>query len=806
MIARSLAAAVVIALAVAPGAAAQPRPVDVFENPHDDFRRVELVVPNDFRADCEPIERGLSCRLSALPSSLFRLLREMQGGALEAVHLDRDRDGKPKVRFRTRDPSLVIISGVLDGPPRWVVQAGLPLAVGREVRDDIPFRPYPMPPPRLAAAIPDRSLEEAPKNTPGAAALDVCLDAWRSRAHRHAVEICERLRHSAAGGPVGAMAAQVVAESWWARLDGHRATMPGRPVEAMLRAAAAVESPALSARYAILASRIMRRHGEAPQADRLLAKHIGSAGAAPGTDAMMVERAGLLIEMREAGAAAQLLEQVLDRGGISENVGIAHLALGGIAYQQQEYRLAEEHFRSVERQWPALLERDPSALFSHAEIAFLTGRRDVARAAYVRFLESFPESTPHWMARIRLADLLSFDDVVTARAAFRRLVRTLKETEGIELARLRYARHTMRPEERQKVLALIRQDGMTGYGSVEVTLFQAQLALARGAIRRAFDHLHRVRTLFPDDPAVTQARGVLDRALYLLMHNYLIHDRPMAAVGLFFAERAQFEAHERHDTMFLLAGRALRRLGMTEDALSTLQDGLRRQEGDAPLSAAASLYLEMAGVLREARDGFRLGQVLDYLDERYPKHFDTYDYWLARGVRAQWMNDSETARQIYLYALNGPVSNGERAALAERIAEVYVATGEGEKAVRALEARVELLDAAGVDVDAPVRRDAVWRIAEIQFDDGRWPAAVAALAGFLDSYPDEDRMPEGRYMIGRALRAMGDDVSALRRWDALARELPEDYYGRLAAQELALLEWSRRAEGRAVAEAGLASR
>ena len=130
-------------------------------------------------------------------------------------------------------------------------------------------------------------------------------------------------------------------------------------------------------------------------------------------------------------------------------------------------------------------------------------------------------------------------------------------------------------------------------------------------------------------------------------------------------------------------------------------------------NTAAKLYLSMASVLRELRDKFRLGEVLTYLDDRYPKKFDDFDYWFSKAMHHWWIGELDKARKIIVYALNGPVQNEQRLSLMETLADLYLEMKKPSKATRALEALINEHDRLGYARNDTRRRRARWRLCEI---------------------------------------------------------------------------------------------
>ena len=96
-----------------------------------------------------------------------------------------------------------------------------------------------------------------------------------------------------------------------------------------------------------------------------------------------------------------------------------------------------------------------------------------------------------------------------------------------------------------------------------------------------------------------------------------------------------------------MVSRVLRRLGMLEEATYVLQDGLNNKDPSEPRRTTAEIYRELATLLRLDEDKFRLSEIDDYLNTRFPKEFDDPEYWLARAYNQAWTGDlkNQTARK-----------------------------------------------------------------------------------------------------------------------------------------------------------------
>lgn len=777
-------------LAATPAATAETRAVDLFPDPLADYRRMEVIVPAGFTVECgEPADGLVRCVASGMPPDVGKLVYGLRGGATAGLDFERLPDGRMELRIRLKRPELAFRSARLAAPDRWVIEIGMPLLLWAPIEEEVPFQPYPLPTAPFQLEPPRTTLAALRGDTEGARAFNHCWEAWLASRYQEVLERCARVSQEEPTRPSARAARMLVGEAWYALFDHRRTSDVAEITRALGIAEEAATDAVQRARYALLAAEVLERLGYPARAELHLETRAPDYAGTPGAPYLLAGQARLLLQADDGPAARKVLEVLRGLPGDAPTVGNALLALAGMAYEDHRYLTSVGLFDAAKARWPDLLVRSPGSLFQAAELYLMYDRVEEARSLYETFLAEYPEALPHWVVQVRLAQILARTDLEGARGAFNRLAGTLRESEGQDLAFLWQVRLGQEESQRRRILRELRRSSLTDYVLSELLVLSVRQSLAEGDPRGAYTHAKRLWTVFPDAPVLSRAPVLFDRVLLLLLHSYLKHDRPMAAAALYLDQSKRFEQHALRGEMHLLAGRAFRALAMTEEAVSALQRGLGgRTEQNEP-DAAARIYLEMAGALREAGDHFRLGQVIRYLDTRHPKRFDDYEYWLAKGVDAEARGERLQARDMYLYALNGPVDVEQRALLAGRIAEIYIGLSDRDRALRALATHIAFLDEAGVERDDSRRRDARWRIAELELEAARWPQAVAALRAFLDEYPDDPARAEAIYFTGRGLLAVGDGEAARRQWHGLTREDPQGHYGRLAARELEMLEW-----------------
>ena len=768
-----------------------------------DYRRIEVPVPAEFTAECQPEGAVFACRVSQVPATVRLLLERLAGGDPVSLEFGADRRGA-FMRFTLRRPDLAIQHAILPAPPRWVIEIGAPIALMGATEEEQPFRPYPLGTGTYALQVPPSSLAALEGSTTGAVAYNACFEAWRTRRGSAALDACaavdqsvpDRLSARRATAVIGELRADLAAES--GRLGTDIAA------SALESAELAAEDKLQAARYALLAARLFERAGFTSRAELHLETRSKDYEGTPGFPYVVAARVRLLMKSGDLAAARPLLELLRDDPTDAPVVGLGLRTLAGLAYAENDFVQAVALFDRVRGTWPELVSEDPAALFQAAELYLLYGRTAEASALYDEFLDKFPDDLPHWVVRSRRGQVLAATDVAAAIELFRDLAGSLRETEGQDMAYLQIARLTSKPVERRRLLRELRRGTLTDYVLQEMLVASTREALGDGRLSDAYQHAHKLWSIFPDSPVIRLAPKLFDRVLYLLAESRLRAGHPLALVSLYLQERARFEGHALRGEMHLLVGRAFRDLAMTDEAMRVLQRGVAGNTERLEPDAAARLYLEMAGVLREAEDAYRLGEILAYLDARHPRRFDDFEYWSAKASHALWTGNPALARDMYVYALNGPVTPAQRVSLAGAVGEVYVATGEFDRARRALRTQIELLDALPDGRGDPARHRARWRIAEIEMQQGDAAAAVAALATFIDEYPDAAERLEARYFAGRSLVALGDNGGALRQWDILVHEDADGTFGRLAALEREMIAWRARSAAPLIEQAGFA--
>ena len=786
---------------------AQPdvtHPVDDFPDAQLQYRRFELAVSPTFTASCQKKEVALTCEIGGVPDRFARLLRAMRGGAITGVELIGRRGKSFIVRLDLASPALEFRSETLTVPPRWVLEVGIPRALSDGIEDETPFRPYPLAPRPFSPILPKSPVAQLPGKGSVFEAVNGCVKALEGGRYKAAMISCESAA-TAAANDVTARAVALMARGEAAAALGRQGKAPDLTTvtNALIRAESVAPTDEAKARFAVLQATIYEPMGYPSRGEVTLDDKMKSYRGTPAEPWILAGQIASAERQKQTEQAKKLVRHLTEMPGKNPNIGAALLYVGGQAYERKDWLEALELLDMAWRRWPDLTVANTEGLFHLAELYFRAGRFAEARSTYEFFIERHGSRRPQHVARVRLATLAALRDPGGARARLLDLAYALKEAEGQQLALLWAMRMQPDIKERRKALRQIDRLDPTDYVQPELAMERARSALWGGEVRRAEDIVRKILRTWPTDPLVKSVPQFFDRTLFLLVYNYVTLDRPLAAISQYFGLRARFERHRHRELMHLLIGRALRRLGMHEEAFTALQRGLGQggEETHDP-TTEAEVYLEMADALYRTQDRFRLREILKYLDRKYPGRFDVYTYWRARAASARWDGRLQEARDVLVYALNGPVAEDERADIAFTLADWYGEIGDSERAEAALLTWLELYDRSGKTKRSAIRRSAVWRLAELAFEEADWPAAIERFGDVAATYPTDALRPEAQYLKARALQSLGDSYAAVRLYDELTAAPDSGRFGQLAEGELAVLKWERRVSPAALRASG----
>ena len=757
-------------------------------DPLTNFRRIELRVDNAFKANCRQKKQRVTCDVSRIPERFPELMIGLRGGNMAGIEVI---EGKRRLQlvFTLKKKELAFQSKVLPYPTRWVLEFGVPLVLLGTVEEQFPFRPYPVPATKLGAKLPPPNLHELSPTSPENQMLNGCYRLWRERRTLEAIDACEAVVESSSMTPAGRMAQKIVAELWMGLLDPKDTEKLPKILRALEKAEAAATQSSDGARYALLHAQALEAVGYFNRSEMQLANATAKYEKTRSASYLLAARARLLMRLKEGVKAREVLRQLRELRSDQPTVGAALVALGELAYNEGNYVTAIGLFDNVKSRWPELLNANSTAVFQAAELCRLFDRADEAKEGYERFIKLPIKSIPDWMAKIRLLELLASKEPERAAQEFRKLALALEKTEAQDLAFIRFARLTSKASERRRILRSLAAAPMTPYVFEELTTLSIQQALEDGSLEDAYRYVTTIWRERPNAYVLKAAPILFERVLTLKLLESISKGQKFDVLKLYYGKRERFENHTRRGEVHLLVAKTLRELAMFSEARLVLQKGLGGRVVEREPNTAARLYLSMASVLRELKDKFRLGEVLTYLDDRYPKKFDDFDYWFSKAMHHWWMGELDKARKIIVYALNGPVQSEQRLSLMETLADLYLEMKKPTKATRALEALIKEHDRLGYARNDVRRRRARWRLCEIWMATNEWGTMLAQLIRFLEEYPEDGHRFEARYYVGRAFVELAMPDKAKRQWDVVAREDADGLFGRLSGMELKMLAW-----------------
>jgi len=722
-------------------------------------------------------------------------MRAVRGGTLAEAQIQEGASGQKLLFFELKE-GVQLQEARLARPQRWVVELGNSHLLLGPVEEEMPFQPYPIKLKGFSVEAPPLLLSPASGRSAAAQAFNRCFEAWTRGEHRRALQLGKALAGST-DPAARVLRAEIERSLLRAKqpLNLERALLAFQEAERALRG-----RPLQAVRQALGAVEVFREWNLLEKAELYLQQRRRSYQGTPAEPSLLAGLIRLLFELGEPHSAALLLEQLQEMKG--PEAGQALMALAAMAYGEGEFQQAWGLFKRLRREQPALLSSAAVPLFQAAELALYYEQLREAEALYALFLEIYPEEEPHWVARIRVAELLAERSPEQAALRFAQLATELRETEGQDLAFLRLARFSEDRNLAQRILKNLSHGRLSPYALSELLVQSSRLALSEGDIKGAYIEARRLWTQLPLAPALKRAPLLFDR---LLLLRLLEAQKPAERLRLYFDQRPRVEQHLARAYAHLLVGRALRELSMLKESLLILQRGVGGRADEREPESSAWLYHEIAAVLREQGDAFRLRQILDYLEQRKLKPFDDYEYWLAKGELARMEGKLKEGQAIFKHGLNGPLSSAERVDMARRFTELSLLLKEPDRALKALEAIIEIHDTAKKPLAPLSRRDARWRGAEIEIQRERWPQAVKALRLFLEEYPDDSVQDEARFYLGRGLHELGEFQGARAAWYQSAQAHPDSLFGGLANTELKLLEWEQKVIPNIKARLGLSA-
>jgi tetratricopeptide (TPR) repeat protein len=451
------------------------------------------------------------------------------------------------------------------------------------------------------------------------------------------------------------------------------------------------------------------------------------------------------------------LDNISERGNVNDLIIGAQLAvLASLAYDKGRYSEALNLYDKIYKRAPSVLSNS-NLLFQMAEVYFKLGRFNEARVAYEQFLESFANSIPHWIVKIRLIQLQSFE---RPQGALDDLI-ILKDKELVNREGRQYASLTSINLERDNVaqnkekrLKEIAQDNTSAYVFQELRMQQARLALEKKEFKRAFLFAQELWLKYPNSSLLKDSR-LFFRRLFLIEVDRLlkyepksIDDRPIEdayidVILLYFSEIEWFQKSEMAALFYLMVGRAMRNMGMYEEAIRVVNYGLGKSASKSKVQAL--LQLELTSLYREKLQkkeyeketernlATKFDLTIKYLDKTFPNYFDTFDYWAARGYHFERKQRWKEAKEVYLYALNGEsMSPYELISLAQAIYKIYVKNKDYDKAVNALDEILKIYNEYARELNQPgFKSDILWNKFEMNVERQDWGQTILSLKNYL---------------------------------------------------------------------------
>ncbi len=437
-----------------------------------------------------------------------------------------------------------------------------------------------------------------------------------------------------------------------------------------------------------------------------------------------------LLKLQRYGEAAALLEPLVDTTvplksrpqRVAWNTNLYLLSLARIGQNRFDDALGRIGQIRPDDLPPTMVDG-----VSMARATALLGLEDYAAAlpSLQEYLRSKPEGSEADACRAKLVvALCKTGDVARAERVYRQLPnRNNAEAQVMaatrHLAEALYARGN-KAGARELFLLLSNeyvtpQEGAQGHSGL------AWLQLQEGEFEDAIDTFVRLCELFPDDPAVPQAR--------------------------------------------LAYAQALRKVGRTDEAIRAYTV-VSKEHADTP--QAEDALLEMAELLHQGKQYEQAAETLERLLSEYPDHKrKDAALYLWAWTRADQGNEEE-ATSLFLRLMREFPSSRFWSDAAYRVADQAAEQGDYEQANRTLDRLIR------ADVDRSVMPHALYLKGQIAGQTAKWQDVAGPLNRLLEEFPQSPLAYPARYWIAEAFYQQGEYDEAIEQFEQLDEEYVED--------------------------------
>ncbi len=798
-------------------ASANAKPTELYSQAlFKQYQRIELVVPQEFNAICRnelrgDVHEGI-CQISEYRNEFLAIFKaDFQQGT--KVDLSQAKQGL--IRFTFSQPNIKIQSKILTGPPRWVIEMGEPDVLFDLIEDELSFKPYPIPANTVKLSLPVMMIGQLPGDFAEIQGFNAALALFEEKKYQESLNLLAKINIvQEQNRPVALYTRKLIAENWVEISKVDNKFDLDKAKAALNSAEAAATNEREKARYVILQSDLMINKGKIEEAEQYLERQKEAYKTKEAEPFILSELARILLIHKETAEAEKILRRLQEVSSqFDEDVGARLIALGSISYEKKDFATAFTFFDDARKNFDQLLRASETSLFQLAELYFRVGRLEDAEIFYQEFLEKFPNKFPNWIVRIRLVQLKSFSKPIEALQDMLTLANQLPEPEGQDLAKLYALPLSSDPSgpDPENILKEVGKKSLSDYTLIEHRLQLARFALSQGDINTAFKAAKEIWTKFPNHNILREIPLLFDRILLMHTENLLRENQFEDLVVDYIQNKKRFRNHRKKALIHLMVARAMRSVAMYEEAATEVieKNGLKGTPDD---EVKAKLNLELVSVLREKiedidpepNDVNKFKIAFQGLEKNLPGKFNNYDYLLSKGYFYAMTGKLNSAKDVYLYALNSPdMTPLQRLYIAKQIINIYLKTPNYEKAISAIEVSLDIYKEYEKTINAPgIKADLLWQLVELNILSKKWDEVVSSTKSYLDESQavmnrldrasqeiEYSRRYEALFFIGYSLAQMSDTVGARRRWDLLSKEVPNDLYGKMAEDELHLLSW-----------------
>jgi TolA-binding protein len=442
-------------------------------------------------------------------------------------------------------------------------------------------------------------------------------------------------------------------------------------------------------------------------------------------------------------------------------------------------------------------------LLQQAESQWNQGKLKAAQQSYTMFLDHFPDYKHNHLIMVRLADILQQQQRLgEALVDYAKVIKAYPSSEGALISRMRMAELGVQSpgllpetevthfEAYHHPLQALQQIIQT-YPSMplaDIARFKlGELQLHRGELQAALEAFRQLsqKSL---QPALRQE--VRDKLIHTLQQLLVAQQQQGAfveALRLFMANQEYLEPEDTlHPDLLLPVAMSYAGLGLTSKAQTILQTVI---EGTATPAQKVTAAIELARLLGQ---GEQSQAAITLLESIAPTADPALrgKVWLLLGELAVQVAQPAKALHYLLMARDLLSSPGERVRFFSLLADSYLAQGDTDRGLQALQQCAEVT-AEGQESLRPESESCLFRSAGLLFADSQYESALAEYQRLLAAFPETHFRHHTLFRMAEIYRELGDEPQTTQLLGTLRDSSTNSLWQHVAADSLDDLAWRR---------------